>query len=317
MKNDETVHSDIYQEFDSNYIVFQLLNFKKWIILSTIFSLTIGAIYCLSAEKLWLSEVQIGQANQQDIKELYLLQRIVPKVIYGYSQLDGERILNEFVSFSNGVSKNIQFRKDVEGTFLIQSTAATGALADQQLDDFLKVQNDLFFKEYLKKTFLNIETQISDELTLTRSQRRIQLQLYASLIINYMTRLNELKYALNFYYKDNLLIMDIDKSMETLVANDGRLLLDNYAFFNNKEKQDLDAKLLNEMIGSIRGLMKRPMKPIAYHIKVHKKAAESAHSPNAPVILILSAVFGFMISIFGILLYVSGAPIIRKSESND
>lgn len=305
---------DVLEEFDCNYIFLQLLNFRMWIILSTVLFFLIGTVYSFTAKEVWVSQLKLQEPNQDDQKELYTLNRELIKLIYGFDRFAGENILNEFVKFSANKSSAIKIRKDLDKTFLVELSSDSRESSGTEIIRMMNSLSDQFFKEFLEREFRYIQLKIQDENLLRQSQSQIQLRLNTFLIENYIYRLNYFK-----TFSGQLLNPDstheyINDSIDMLLVYGDHYLNQKHAFISSKDYKVQESQAIDNSLEKVKGMMAKEFNPKAFHIVQEASIPSKLKSPNRPVILILSAVLGFAIGLFGVLLYLSSSPLIHKNE---
>ncbi len=305
---------DVHEEFDCGYLVRQLLNFKIWIIMSSVVFFLIGAVYSFTAKEVWVSQLKLQEPNQDDQKELFTLKSELLKLIYGFDRFAGENILNEFVKFSANKSSAVKIRKDLDKTFLVELYSDSRESSRSDIILLLNTLSDEFFKEFLEREFRHIQLQIQDEKLLRQSQSQIQLRLNTFLIESYIYRLNYFKTFSGQLLNTDLTKEYINDSIDMLLVYGDHYLSQKHAFIYSKDYQMQESQAIDHSLEKVKSLMAEKFNPKAFHIVQDVSSASKLKSPNRPVILILSAVLGFTIGLFGVLLFLSSSPLIHKNE---
>ncbi len=312
MKNQKFSQIDIYEDFEFYTLFNQIFALKKWIVISTLIFLTFGVTYCLMAKKTWVSQVKIGQMKMGNQQILFFLSQQTSISKYGLEPIGSESILNEFAEFIDHKSDSIKIRKDIHKTFLIQAYSDSPNQADQDILNFLNEQNSLFLKDYRDRLLQIIETRLTDEWLLLSLQQQTQAQRQQYVMDFYQTWLDYLKLNLKFGNELRLTAQSLTSSKDSLYIFRDKFVSDKFAIFNSKLFIEQETKSMKEALLQIKFLLSKPMQGHVFQITEHVKALDSPRDPNIPIILILSAILGFTIGLFGILLYLSSSPVIRQ-----
>lgn len=312
MNHHKNIKLDVHEEFDCSYLILQILNYKKWILISTVLFFSAGLFYCATTPKTWSTQVQIQEPNQDDQQELYELNREMMKLVYGFDLFNGDNILNEFIKFMENNSPDLKIRKDLDKSYLVELNSGSTQITGQDIVRILNAYNDQFFKEFLESKFRHIRLLIQDENMLFKSQNQIQLKLNTFLLENYIFRLNYFKTFSGQLFNPDITQEYINDSIDMLLVYGDRYLNNKYAFLYSSDYQKQEADALKLSLAKVKAMLDQPMRPKAFHIAQNVLSTSKAKSPNVPVILILSAVLGFTIGLFGILLYLSSSPVIRQ-----
>lgn len=303
---------DVHEEFDCSYLIMQIMNYKKWILISTVLFFSAGLFYCTTTPKMWSTQVQIQESSQDDQHELYALNREMMKLVYGFDLFNGNNILNEFIKFMENNSSDLKIRKDLDKSYLVELNSDSSQITGQDIVRILNTYNDQFFKEFLDTNFRHIRLLIQDENMLFESQNQIQLKLNTFLLENYIFRLNYFKTFSGQLFNPDITQEYINDSIDMLLVYGDRYLNNKYAILYSSDYQKQEADALKVSLAKVKAMLDQPMHPKAFHISQNVLSTSKSKSPNVPVILILSAVLGFTIGLFGILLYLSSSPVIRQ-----
>lgn len=312
MNHHKNINLDVHEEFDCSYLILQTLNYKKWILISTVLFFSAGLYYSITTPKTWSTQVQIHEPNQDDQKELYALSREMRKLVYGFDLFNGDNILNEFIKFMEIKSSDLKIRKDLDKSFLVELDSYSSLKTGQDIVHILNTKNDDFFKEFLETQFRHIRLLIQDENMLFKSQSQIQLKLNTFLLESHIFRLNYFKTFSGHLFNPDISQEYINDSIDMLLLYGDRYLNYKFAYLYSGDYQKQEADALKLSLAKVKAMLEQPMNPKAFHITENVLSTTKPKSPNRPVILILSAVLGFTIGLFGILLYLSSSPLIRK-----
>lgn len=312
MNTQDKKHFDVQEEFDCDYLLQQIFNFKKWIFVSTALFFLMGSIYSYFAPRVWQTQIRIHTPNQQNLNQIYHLNHELTKLIYGFDKFSSEQILNEFAKFIENNQTNLKIRKDLDKTFLIELNTQDPVHADAEILSLLEEQNKIFLKKYLAESFEYIKTHIQDEDNLIKDQSLIQINLKAFLIENYIYRLNFMKSFSAVFHNPDITHEYLNDSIDRLLVYGNGYFEQNYADLYSKNYVNQESEMMRRTLVKVKSMMAEPVEAKAYDLMNSSPRATQLSSPNVPVILILSAVLGFTIGLFGVLLFLSSSPIIRK-----